>query len=58
MRQILQTAPDYIVKPDVVWYLGDSPTRDVLQSTVKTRYRILATTGDQKIYQRIEPRAE
>jgi hypothetical protein len=24
MRKILQTAPDYIVKPDVVWYLRDS----------------------------------
>lgn len=58
MRKILQTMPDYIVKPDVVWYLGDSPARDILEATVKSRYRILATTDDQTIYRRIEPPAE
>jgi 4-amino-4-deoxy-L-arabinose transferase-like glycosyltransferase len=55
MRKILQTMPDYIVKPDVVWYLGDSSVRDILEAMIKSRYRILATTGDQTIYQRIEP---
>jgi 4-amino-4-deoxy-L-arabinose transferase-like glycosyltransferase len=58
MRKILQTMPDYIVKPDVVWYLGDSRARDILEATVKSRYRIWATTDDQTIYRRIEPRAD
>jgi hypothetical protein len=58
VRKILQTMPDYIVKPDVVWYLRDSPARDILESTVKSRYRILATADDQTIYRRIEPGAE
>jgi 4-amino-4-deoxy-L-arabinose transferase-like glycosyltransferase len=58
MRQILQTAPDYIVKPDVVWYLRNSPARDVLEGAVQTKYRKVATTGDRTIYQRTEPRAD
>jgi hypothetical protein len=58
VRKILQTMPDYIVKPDVVWYLGNSPARDILEATVKSSYRIWATTDDQTIYRRIEPRAK
>jgi Dolichyl-phosphate-mannose-protein mannosyltransferase len=58
IRQILATAPKYIVKPDVIWYLGASPALDALDSTVKDHYKILATTGDLKIYQRIAPHVE
>jgi hypothetical protein len=58
IRQILRTAPDYIVKPDVIWYLDASPALDALESTVKTKYQILATTSELKIYQRIGPRAQ
>ena len=53
MRKILQTAPDYIVKPDVVWYLWDSPAREILETAVKSRYRIVAVTDDETIYRRI-----
>jgi 4-amino-4-deoxy-L-arabinose transferase-like glycosyltransferase len=53
MRKILQTAPDYIVKPDVVWYLRDSPAREILETAVKSRYRIVAATDDETIYRRI-----
>jgi hypothetical protein len=52
MRRILNTAPDYIVKPDVIWYLDDSPALEALDSTVSTDYRQLATTGTLNIYQR------
>jgi 4-amino-4-deoxy-L-arabinose transferase-like glycosyltransferase len=53
IRQILNSAPDYIVKPDVIWYFDASPALDLLESTVKSQYRALAAAGDQTIYQRM-----
>jgi 4-amino-4-deoxy-L-arabinose transferase-like glycosyltransferase len=58
MRRILRTAPDYIVKPDVIWYLDASPALEALDDTVRSEYKIVATTGDRKIYQRTAPHDE
>lgn len=52
MRQILNTAPDYIVKPDVIWYLDASPALEALDSAVRADYRRLATTDGLTIYRR------
>jgi hypothetical protein len=52
MQAIMGTSPDYIVKPDRVWYLDPSPAGDLLRAAVRTNYQVSATIDDQTIYPR------
>jgi hypothetical protein len=58
MQAILRTRPDYIVKPDRVWYLDPSPAGDLLRAAIRTDYRVFATIDDETIYRHREPAAE